>query len=682
MVSKDIEKEITHLLEKLTITEKISLLTRHTWFSTKPIDRVGIKEFRMADGPHGVRCEIKSTYFPSAIGLAASWNQDLAYTYGQALAEEVRAVGRHCVLAPGINIHRTPLCGRNFEYFTEDPFLNSKMVVPLVKGIQSKRIAACVKHYLCNNTEKRRRFSNSIVDERALEEIYYPGFKAAVSEANVCMIMGAYNKVNGHYVYSNKHFLTEKLRDEWGFQGFVVSDWLATHSEKDPAACINAGFTLEMPKDFVYNPDAVLKSFNNSEFSEENLDENLRRLLRVQYFVGIYDNEEHIPKGALNTKEHLDLAVKIIEEGAVLLKNDDTILPLNLRTLKKIHITGPMANYKPLIQSFGGSSAVHPSSFETPLQFFKRELKNKLEIVKKPEDADVVVIITGITHWFRGDSEGADKETINLQKKKVTQIKRLAKKNPNIVVVLYNGGPIAMDEWIEDVKSILEVWQPHQMGAQAIYNLIFGISNPSGKLPATFPKNLVDSPAHKSQKTYPNFHYSYIDNIRHEILYVKPTKAYKAKKIDIHYEEGIYVGYRHFDKNNIDPLFPFGYGLSYTEFEYSNLKVNKTEFSNEENIEVSVDIENKGEFDGAEVVQIYANDVKSKLDRPVKELVGFHKVKLKSGQKETIKIFIHSTELAYFDPSLHTWVLEPGEFKLLIGSSSRDIRKEVKIMIQ
>ncbi|MHA1148393.1 MAG: beta-glucosidase family protein [Promethearchaeota archaeon] len=676
------EAQINDLLSQLTIEEKISLLTRHTGFSTKPIKRLGIKEFQMADGPHGIRTKEKNTYFPSAICLAASWNRDLAFQYGQALAEEAIAVERRCILAPGINIHRTPLCGRNFEYFTEDPYLNSQMVVPLIKGIQSKRIAACVKHYVCNNAEKRRRFSNSIVDERALEEIYFPGFKAAISEGNVWMVMGAYNKVNGHYVYSNNYLLTEKLREQWGFQGFVVSDWLATHSERDPAACINAGFTLEMPKQFVYEPEAVLNAFKKKEFTEETLDEHIRRLLRVQFYAGLYDKKEDLPKGSRNTRAHTDLAVKIIEEGSVLLKNDNNVLPLSLDKIQKICIKGQMADYQPRIKSIGGSSAVHPPFCETPLDVLKRELQNKVQIVKHPEGADVVLIFTGITHWFKGDSEGTDKETIILNKRKIKEIKEISKKNKNIIVVLYNGGPLAMSQWIDDVRAILEVWQPHQMGAQAIFNLLFGYGCPSGKLPATFPQALNDCPAHKSEQTYPSFHYSYRDNIRHEILYVNPKKAYKASPIDIYYREGIYVGYRYFDKKNIEPLFSFGFGLSYTKFEYFNLKLPKTEFASGENIIINIDIKNIGSYAGSEIIQVYANDVQSSIDRPVKELVGFTKVFLKPGEQKTAEIQIKSDELAFFNPNSHKWVLEPGVFRLLIGASSRDIKSEGEITIK
>lgn len=448
--NEDLEKRVEDLLSRLKFDEKVSLLTGYTGFSTKPIERLKIPEFGMTDGPHGASShssfKTKNTYFPAAITLAASWNPDLAHEYGQVLAEEVKAVGRHCVLAPGINIHRTPLCGRNFEYFTEDPYLNSRMVVPLIQGIQSKQISACVKHYICNNTEVRRRFSNSVVSERALEEIYYPGFKAAISEGNVWMVMGAYNKVNGHYVYENHHLLTEKLRDDWGFQGFVVSDWLATHTLDSPGKCIKAGFMLEMPKKFIYDEERVMQSFKAGEFEESDLDANLRGFLRVLFLVGLFDKKEKREKGSRNTKEHYATASKIIEEGAVLLKNENGTLPIKLEKIKKICLNGPLVDYIPFIKSIGGSSSVKPPFWDTVKAIFEEKLCNNVEFTKKPEAADVVVHVTGITQWFYGDSEGMDKDSIKLSKKKVKKIKKLAKKNNNLVVVLINGGPLSIEE--------------------------------------------------------------------------------------------------------------------------------------------------------------------------------------------------------------------------------------------
>jgi beta-glucosidase len=682
----DFEKRVGDLLIRLTLDEKISLLTRYTTNSAKPIKRLGIPEFKMTDGPHGANAKsqdgYRAIYFPSAICLSASWNPKLAFEYGQALGEEVRKVGSHAILAPAINIHRTPLCGRNFEYFTEDPYLNSKMVVPLVKGVQSKRVAACVKHFLCNNSEFRRQFSNSIVSERALEEIYYPGFKVAVSEGQAWMVMGSYNKINGQQIYEQKPILTEKLRDEWGFKGFVVSDWSATHSMKDPAACINAGFTLEMPKIYVYDPESVKDSLKKGEFTIETLDENIRRFLRVLFYVGLFDSEEKIPKISSTAIDRLKLARRIAEEGAVLLKNDNNLLPLDLTKIKKICVAGPMADYKPFIKTIGGSSAVNPEFLITPLYAFKKKLKNKVEFVKKPKEADVVVFVTGITQWFYGDNEGSDKRKIELSKRKVKKILNVASENPNVVVVLYNGGPLAMSRWIDQVPAVLEVWQPHQIGGLAIANILLGLANPSGKLPTTFPQKLSDSPAHKSKRTYPSFKYSYFDMLCHEHLFVHPKRGRWAKPIDIYYNEGIFVGYRYFDENDIEPLFPFGFGLSYTTFKYSNLKKSKSEVSGDENFSVSVDITNAGTRTGAEIVQLYIQDVECSVKRPPKELKGFKKVFLKPGEVTTAKMELDKSALSFWDEKSNGWKAEKGKFNILVGSSSRDVKLQAEIEYQ
>lgn len=682
---RDLEERVEDLLQRLTLHEKMSMLTGYTGFSTFPVERLGVPEFGMTDGPHGVCSHsafgTENTYFPAAIALAASWNRDLAYKYGEVLAEETRAVGRHCILAPGINIHRTPLCGRNFEYLTEDPFLNAQMVIPLIKGIQSKRIAACVKHFVCNNTEKRRRFSNSIVNERALEEIYFPGFKAAVGEGDAWVVMGSYNKVNGRYVYEQDNLLKEKLHNEWGFKGFVVSDWKATHSVDDPAKCIKAGFSLEMPEDFVYNKEKVKNAFENEEFSEAELDAVIKRMLRVFFLVGLFDEEEKIPEGKRNTEGHLQVAREMIEDGAVLLKNENDILPLNLDKVNKICINGKMADYVPFIKSIGGSSAAHPPFWSTPLVAFKDRLGDSIEFTDDPKEADLVIHFTGITHWFRYDSEGSDREQLAMPKKRIKKIKKTVKENPNTIIVLYNGGPLQMTNWISQVPAVLEVWQPHQIAGEAIVNLLLGDATPSGKLPTTFPKSLADSPAHQSEQTYPAFHYSYIDNLKHEWWYVTPKRAHKAKPIDVVYEEGIHVGYRYFDKENIEPLFPFGYGLSYTQFEYIELVTDKSEMSKGDNMSLKIKIKNAGSYSGGEIIQVYAHQKESNISRPPQELVGFEKVHLKPGQVEQVEIRINADDLAYYDPEQHEWILEPGQYDLSIGASSRDIKMTSSLTI-
>ncbi len=682
----DIKNRVEDLLRRMTLDEKISLLSKYTGFSSKPIKRLGIPEFGMTDGPHGVAPHsafgTKNTYFPATIGLAASWNTDLVYKYGQALAEETRAAGRHCILAPGINILRTPLCGRNFEYFTEDPLLNSKLAVPLVKGIQSKRIAACVKHFICNNSEVRRRFSNSVVDKRTLNEIYMPGFKEAVEKADPWLIMGSYNMVNGEYVYEKKDLLNDILRDTWGFKGFVVSDWFATHDLEDPAKCIKAGLTLEMPHEFVYGFDKVKKSFENKEFKEEELDKNIWGFLRTLFKVGLFDPKEKIPKGSRNTEAHRDLARKIIQEGSVLLKNKG-ILPFNPNKVKKICIKGSMADYTPFIKSIGGSSAVKPPFFITPEKALKNRLGGKIEFVKKPEEADLVLHFTGVTHWFFNDCEGQDKRKIVLDKKQIKEIKKISDKNSNLAVILYGGGPISMDDWIDDAAAILQVWQPHQMAGEGILDLLIGLANPSGKLPVTFPKKLEDSPAHKNEKRYPGFKYSYWDMFKHEVLGIN-TKFFRrfTHKIDLHYEEGIFVGYRYFDTKNVEPLFPFGFGLSYTDFAYSEFELNKEEYTQEEEINISIKIKNIGDYKGSEIIQIYASEKSPKIERPVKELVSFEKVEIDIGEEKIVEIQFPTKKLSYFDPEEDEWVLNQGTFVIKVGSSSRDIKFEKNIQIK
>ena len=402
----DIEKRVENLLSLLTVDEKISLLSKYTGFSTRPIDRLGIPEFKMTDGPHGVRKSTsdgkKNTYFPSAVGMASTWNRKLMYRYGEVLAEETRAAGRHCILGPGINIHRSPLCGRNFEYFTEDPYLNSEMVVPMVKGIQSKKIAACVKHFVCNNSEIRRRFSDSVVDERTLHEIYLPGFKAAVERAKPWSIMGSYNLVNGEYVYVQRHLLIDLLRETWGFDGFVVSDWWATHNLIKPEECIKGGLTLEMPKDMVYNQELTKAAYEENKFTESDLDRVIAPLLRTIFRVGLMDRTQNSSSGVRNTQDHKDIAYKIVCEGTVLLKNEEKILPINPENEWKICITGPFAKRNPLFPFAAGSSYVTPPIKSTYFGEFKKVVGDKCKIVRKPEEADLVLYFTGKKHFFHG----------------------------------------------------------------------------------------------------------------------------------------------------------------------------------------------------------------------------------------------------------------------------------------
>ncbi|MFX0140161.1 MAG: beta-glucosidase [Candidatus Hodarchaeota archaeon] len=652
----DLEERVDDLLQRLNIQEKFKLCSGTHGFETRKIDRLGIKHFKMTDGPHGIAFEIsgeeKGTYFPTSICRSATWNPELSYKFGIALAEEVRDIGFHMLLGPGINIIRTPLCGRNFEYQTEDPFMNIKMAVPVVKGIQSQNIAACAKHYICNNQETNRLKVSSEISERALQEIYLPAFKAVVKEANVWSIMSCYNKINGIYGSEHKQLLRERLMEDLGFLGFVVSDWYATKYINKTEDCVNAGLTLEMPSANKYIRKRLNDALIADKFNERSLNDNLRRLLRVMFLTGLFDEEESLPSGIQNTSEHQDLAREIAYEGIVLLKNENKLLPLNLNELKSIAVLGPNADKK--MADGGGSSAIKCTYEITPLQGIKERCKEKVKINSSPADADVVIIVAGFNHDRGMDSEYVDRKLFTLPEDQIKLINKVSDKNPNTIVILINGGPVGMEDWIDKVPVLVEAWYPGMEGGRALADILFGDVNPSGKLPVSFPKKLIDSPAHKSPKTYPG-------------------------NDKVYYEEGIFVGYRYFDKYNIEPLFPFGYGLSYTEFNYENLEIDKFKFTKGEVINISIDIINTGDYPGAEIVQLYIQDIESSVERPIKELKGFKKVYLEPHEKSTLKFELSEEDFVFFDESINSWRIEKGFFNILMGSSSRDIRLQAKV---
>lgn len=650
----DLEERIDDLLGRLTLNEKFRLLSgRHTWY-TKPIRRLGIRPFAMFDGPHGVRVEargdVQSTYFPSGICRAATWNLKLNEQFGISVAKEVRDVGAQMWLAPAINIQRTPLCGRNFEYQTEDPYLNKELTVTVVKAVQSQKIAACVKHFICNNQEWNRFKVDSVVSERALHEIYYPAFKAAVQEADAWSIMSCYNKLNGTYGSEHKHLLREVLMKEWGFRGFVVSDWGATRFT-DTAGSMNAGLTLEMPLPNKYNIFKLITAFKEGKFTEETLNDNVARLLRVMFLVGHFDDEKTLPKSSRNTVEHQELARKIAEEGIVLLKNEDNILPLDIDKISKIALIGPMANKKTHLE--GGSSTNFPPYEIKPLDGIEEKCKGKIEIISTPSEADITIIIAGLKHKRGMDSEGIDRDSFDLPSSQIELIRSTIEENPKTIVVL-TGTPVSMNEWSKQVSAIVQMWYAGMEGGNALASILFGDANPSGKLPITIPKNLSDSPAHVSERTYPG-------------------------NKQVYYEEGIFVGYRHFDTKNIEPCFPFGHGLSYTTFLYENLVIDKVRFSRNDSLAIKVDITNSGTRPGSEVVQLYIQDIESNIERPLKELKRFKKLELKQGEKITVKFHLTPDDFSYYDEEKGFWNVENGEFNIFIGSSSRDIRLQEKV---
>ena len=650
----DLEERVEDLLGRLTLEEKFKLSSGRFMWHTKPIKRLGLKPFTMYDGPHGVRPDtmgkIKSTYFPSAICRASTWNSKLSYNFGKAVAEEVREVGAHMLLAPGINIQRTPMNGRTFEYQTEDPYLNKVLAVATVNGIQSQRIAACVKHFVCNNQETNRFTVSSEVSERALQEIYLPAFKATVLEADAWSFMTCYNKLNGIYGSENFNLIKERLMGEWDFRGFTVSDWNAT-AYTNTAECVKAGLSLEMPSAKKYNKKNMIKVFEEGNFTEKDLNDNIRRIIRVMFLVGLYDDETTLPKGSRNTPEHQAIVRKIAEEGIVLLKNENASLPLNVNNIKKIAVLGPNANFKLKgdgILSGGGSSVNHPPYEISPIDGLKEKCLNRVELTSIPSEADATIIFAGLNHDQGMDAEGEDRGSFELPREQIELIQKTAKECSNTIIVLINGSPIAMDKWIDSVSSVVEAWYGGMEAGNAIASVIFGDINPSGKLTITFPKRLSDSPAHVSKRTFPG-----------------DEKVY--------YDEGIFVGYRHFDTRDIEPLFPFGFGLSYTTFSYDNLVINKNRIKGDDVIKISVDITNSGIVGGKEIVQLYVQDVESSVERPIKELKRFEKVFLHPNETKTVIFELIKEDFSFYDEIGNSWIVENGEFNILVGSSSRDI---------
>ena len=677
---KKIEAKVEELLEELTLEEKFKLMVGFFRFQTNSIPRLGIKTFKVTDGPLGISQHSsmlrKNTKFPAGINLAASWNRDLAYECGDAIGREARVINRLCVLGPGINIGRTPMNGRTFEYYSEDPHLTKEIAIPFVKGIQNQRIAACPKHYVANNQETNRRTIDVQIDERALQEIYLRAFKETVEEANPWTIMTSYNIVNGEYVHGSNKLLKEILFDKWGFIGFVMTDWWATQdwgvTQPTTEDAIKSGLTLEMPIPILYDKQILLEYYNEGKFNEEDIDELIRRLLRVYVLVGMFENEEDLPKGERNTKRHQDLARKMAEEGIVLLKNEKQLLPLNVDEINTITALGPNAKRRFGKFLLGGAAAVTPPYEITPLKGLKEKCKGKVKIIKNPSKADVVLLFMGLNHdsqirlmsdkisedkpEYGKESENVDRTEFGLPVAQVQLIKKTFEINPNTIVILNNANPISMEEWIEDAHTIMETWYPGMEGGRAIANIIFGDINPSGKIPLTFPKKLKDSPAHKSTKTFP------------------------GENLKVYYEEGIYVGYRYFEKENIEPLFPFGFGLSYTTFEIKNASSDKSRLNSiEDSLKITVEVINTGERAGSEVIQIYSESLGKEIDRPIKELVGFEKVFLKMGETKKIEIEIKAKDLAFYDIKEADWSIEQGKYILHIGNSSTNIADKIEI---
>ncbi|MCK4567393.1 MAG: glycoside hydrolase family 3 C-terminal domain-containing protein [Candidatus Thorarchaeota archaeon] len=656
----EIENRISDLLEQLTLKEKFKLLASHgrrRIYTTDPINRLKIPSFKMTDGPLGASFHSsglkKNTRFPAPIGLAASWNKDLTREVGEAMGEEVRAIGRHMILAPAMNIHRTPLCGRTFEYFSEDPFLTKEIAIHLLKGIQSKGIGGCLKHYVANNQETDRASCSAEIDERTLHEIYLRAFRAVVKEGDPWAVMAAYNKINGVYACANKELLRDLLFEKWGFNGILMTDWFSTRKDQTTEGCINAGLSLEMPWVFKYKIKHLQKAYDAGSFNDETLDDLVRRNLRVMMRTGAIRGSTDLLKGARNTVHHQNLARRAAEEGMVLLKNDGDLLPLDIESIDRIALLGP--NLKKKFGGFlkGGSSGVKPPYEITPLAGMKEKCKGKVKIVNDASQADLAIVFAGLDNSKGGDSEFQDRSSLNLPPDQIALINHTVATNPNTIVVLIAGSPLAMNDWLDKVPVVLQAWYPGMEGGRAIANVLFGDANPSGKLPLTFPKILSDSPAHNTGD---------------------PRNFPGDEEKRVFYDEGIFVGYRWFDEKNIEPLFPFGFGRSYTTFEFGEVHPAKSNLRNsEDTLSIEVGITNTGDLEGAEVVQVYAHDFQSSVERPPRELVGFEKVNLRPGESKSVPILVKAEDLAFYDVTKHDWTIEPGNFNFLIGNSSRSI---------
>ncbi len=650
-LSPDLETRVTELIAAMTTDEKLSLLAGASMWKTRGIARLGLEPMRLSDGPRGIGWHSsfkRNTAFPTGISLAASWDPELAREFGAALAAEARAAGAQVVLGPAINLCRTPLNGRTFEYFTEDPALNSRLAVAVTAGIQSRGVAACVKHYAVNNQETYRMKTSAQVSERALRELYLPAFEAAVKEADAWSVMAAYNAVNGVAACESEDLLQRRLRGEFGFRGFVVSDWFAGRRTHSGASCVRGGLNLEMPgKGKRMRAKNLRAEIDAGELTVAEVEAALRPLLRI--WLHTAPGSEAVLPGERNTPEHQRLARRMAVRGMTLLKNEGALLPLDRQRIRRLAVLGPRAakrNCRPL---YGGSAGVWSPYEITPLKGLEEFLGGDVEFVSDPAKADAAVLFVGLGHRIGGDSEVADRKQLELPAKQEALIRRTAAVNPNTVVVLVSGGPLAMD-WADEVPAILAAWYPGMEGGRAIADVLFGEANPGGKLPVTFPRRLADSPAHVSPRTYP------------------------GTEQEVHYDEDIFVGYRHFDRAGIEPLFCFGHGLSYTSFGYSGLSLDIAHWEPGTQLRVRLRLANTGDRDGDEVVQVYVAPLQPRLPRPLRELRAFRRVSLAAGEGADVEFRLDEQALAYFCPEREEWHIDEGDYEICVAASSRDIR--------
>ena len=708
--SRPVEERVEDALSRLTLKEKIALVHAQSKFSSAGVPRLGIPDFWMTDGPHGIRPEVlwdewdqagwtndSCVAFPALTCLAATWNPEMSLLYGKSIGEEARYRNKTVLLGPGVNIYRTPLNGRNFEYMGEDPYLASRMVVPYIEGVQLNGVAACVKHFALNNHEVNRHTTNVIVDDRALYEIYLPAFKAAVQEGKVWAIMGSYNLYKGQHCCHNQYLLNDILKGEWGFDGVVVSDWGGVH---DTDQAITNGLDMEFGSwtnglsngasnayDNYYLAMPYLQRIQEGKVGTEELDDKVKRILRLAFRTTMNTSR---PWGAMLSPEHYEAARRIGEEGIVLLQNEGGLLPINLDRAKKIVVVGE--NAIKMMTVGGGSSSLKVQRELSPLDGIRQRVGNRAEVVyvrgyvgdasgeyngvitgqdlkddRTPEeliaeakteaaDADYVIFIGGLNKSNNQDCEDTDREDLGLPYGQDAVIQALAEVNSNLIVVNISGNAVAMP-WVKEVPAIVQDWYLGSEAGSSLAAVLMGDVNPSGRLPFTFPVKLEDNSAHALGEY---------------------TGERSDSVIDIKYNEGIFVGYRWADKQKkVKPLFAFGHGLSYTTFEYRKPVADAETMSVDGELTVKVTVKNTGNREGQEVVQLYIADKKSSLPRPLKELKGFKKIKLAPGETQEVSFVIDKESLSFFDDVKHSWIAEPGKFEAIIAASAVDVKGTV-----
>ena len=713
--SKPLEERVEDALQRMTLEEKVAMTHAQSKFSSAGVPRLGIPELWHTDGPHGIRPEVlwdewdqagwtndSCTAYPALVNLAATWNKDMALLYGQCIGEEARYREKDILLGPGINMGRTPLNGRTFEYMGEDPYLASKLVVPYVQGVQSKGVAACVKHFAVNNQEVRRTETNSNVDDRTLYEIYLPAFKAAVQEGSAWAIMGSYNLYNGQYNCHNKRLLQEILKGEWGFDGVVISDWGGCRDDDEAAA---NGLDIEMGTwtnglrgaasngyDMYHLANPYLERLRDGRASMEDLDDKVRRILRTVFRTAMNKDAGF---GSFTSPEHFQAARDIAADGIVLLKNDGA-LPLNVPQGGKILLVGENA-YKMMVVG-GGSSNLKTKYEVIPLDALKEAFDGKADVVWErgyvgdvttdynrvvtgqdlsesrsaqqllvdavaaAKEADQVIFIGGLNKSSGQDNEGTDRIDIVLPYGQDALIEALAEVSPNLIVVNISGSPVAMP-WADKVNAIVQAWYGGSESGHAIADVLTGKVNPSGKLPFTMPLALADGPI-KTERQYPGI------------------KVEGVPYWEEYYDEGVFIGYRWYSSRDIPVQYPFGHGLSYTSFELSGAGLQAGTVKAGKPVTVSVTLTNTGSVAGAEVVQLYVNDAEASVERPVRELKGFQKVYLEPGASRKLTFTLKVEDLSFFDAESHSWKLEPGEFHILLGTSSENLPIDLPLSVK